>query len=154
MQVSGQPCAICSKRVSIQYEATWCARCQSVLHHSCLEAASGHCPKCEASYDEPSSHFQYSTLCPRCLHPNEPPKADCTKCNARTCWDTRQEYESFVSQVRSHGSRCYFLGLFLVIMPLWMLLVVPSIWMAGLAALGIYKGVVKLSEANKARKFH
>lgn len=40
------------------------------------------------------------------MTPNDPPGTDCRECGARTCWDTAQDYEAFVTHMR-YTSRRY-----------------------------------------------
>jgi hypothetical protein len=89
-------------------EATWCARCSTVIHCACLQEADEICPACHASYDRPEGHFVFSQQCPECSRPNDPPQARCHSCGAGTRWDSQADYDNFAAHMKD-TSRVYFL---------------------------------------------
>src|SRR6266481_5527684 len=106
MQLAGTTCAICRKHVLIDCDATWCARCSSVLHRDCLSQGDGRCPTCLSAYEPPETHFVFSRVCPECFRPTNPPRPHCSACVARTRWDTQADYNNFVEQMKD-TSRVY-----------------------------------------------
>ena len=108
MQLAGVSCVICKKNVLFDSDATWCARCSSVMHSTCLATASDMCPVCHKAYDQPESHFVFSEQCPECFRPNNPTRPQCGSCSARTRWDTQAAYEDFLAYMKN-GSRIRFL---------------------------------------------
>src|SRR3954464_12463437 len=101
MQLAGVPCGICRENIFLATDATWCARCLTVLHRACLPTTLNHCPTCRATYDPPEQYFVYSELCPECSAPNNPAKADCARCHARTRWDTAAAYAEFRAHMKA-----------------------------------------------------
>jgi hypothetical protein len=100
MQLAGAPCSICSQNVKFESDATWCASCKAVIHRDCLSQHDHLCPTCKRPYDPPESHFVFSKFCPECMKLNEPPQPQCSVCHARTQWDTKNDYEQFVTQMK------------------------------------------------------
>src|SRR5262245_8995935 len=100
MQLAGLPCTICYQSVAFENDATWCGACKSVFHRQCLAKQESNCPTCKIKYDPPERHYVYSEFCPECMRPNNPPEANCKSCHTRTRWDTKADYEDFVSEMR------------------------------------------------------
>jgi hypothetical protein len=100
MQLAGLPCSICSQNVTFERDATWCGACKTVFHHDCISQRNNNCPNCKRRYDPPESHFVFSEFCPGCLNRNDFPQLQCNLCHARTQWDTREDYEQFVTHMK------------------------------------------------------
>src|SRR5262245_15347520 len=100
MQLAGVPCVLYRQNVLIETDATWCARCSSVLHGACLTQANEQCPTCRQAYDRPERYFVFSQVCPECSQPNQPPQPQCTACSARTRWDTQAAYDAFKAHMK------------------------------------------------------
>src|SRR5262245_9614314 len=100
MQLAGVSCSICKENVRFDSDATWCARCSTVLHRQCLEQANAICPACKLAYDPPESHFVFSQQCPECFRLNDPPQPQCGRCAARTRWDTQAAYDEFMAHMK------------------------------------------------------
>jgi len=103
MQLAGKSCAICSGNVLLASEATWCARCSSILHSKCIAAAQLVCPVCHREYERPEAHFVRSVQCPICLRANEPSGPRCKSCGAGTQWDNQTDYEDFVAHMKDEA---------------------------------------------------
>jgi hypothetical protein len=108
MQLAGATCGRCNRTVLFAVEATWCARCCSVLHRECLSQTKGICPKCHDEYESPEAQFVFSSMCPECFHPNTLVAERCPKCSARTRWDTQPAFEEFLDHMKD-TSRVYML---------------------------------------------
>src|SRR5689334_14184099 len=108
MQLAGVHCALCQKNVLVDSDATWCARCATVLHCKCLAAAGGTCPVCRAPYDQPERHFVFSQECPECFEPNNPSQPHCTACAASTRWDNQAAFDTFLAHLKE-TARLYLL---------------------------------------------
>ena len=54
VQIAGSSCRICGLNIATAIEGTWCIKCQSVFHASCLTKADSVCPECKAHYTAPS----------------------------------------------------------------------------------------------------
>jgi hypothetical protein len=87
-------------------DATWCARCSTVVHGACLIKANEVCPTCRTAYDRPEGHFVFSRQCPECSRPNDPPQPRCRACGAATRWDTPADYNDFLAHMKD-TSRVY-----------------------------------------------
>ena len=87
-------------------DATWCARCKSVVHRDCLGKAGGNCPSCRQAYDPAEAHFVFSRLCPDCFRPTNGREPKCRVCGARTHWDNQQEYDDFLEQMKDTSRVC------------------------------------------------
>ena len=111
MQLAGAACAICKKNILVDSDATWCARCSSVMHGKCLETVEKLCPVCRAPYDRPENHFVFSEQCPECFRPNNPPQPQCRSCSARTRWDTNAEFAEFATHMRATARVQLFRGI-------------------------------------------
>ena len=111
MQLAGVTCALCKQNVMVDSDATWCARCSSVLHLRCLAAASEICPTCRTAYDRPDGHFVFSQQCPECFQPNQPMQSQCASCAARTRWDTQAAYDDFLAHMRDTSRICFLRGI-------------------------------------------
>ena len=111
MQLAGAYCPLCSHKVLIESDGTWCARCATVLHRHCLTAADDHCPRCARTYDAPEQHFITSKKCPECFRPNDPPRPRCAACRASTRWDSPAAYAAFQTHMQSTSRRKAALGL-------------------------------------------
>ena len=111
MQLAGAHCPLCSQKVLIESDATWCARCSTVMHRDCLTAADNLCPRCTRGYDAPESHFVYSKKCPECFRLNDPPRDRCGWCKAGTRWDSPAAYDEFRAHMRRTSRRSGVLGL-------------------------------------------
>ena len=111
MQLAGTHCPLCSQKVLIESDATWCARCSTVMHRDCLTAADNLCPRCTRGYDPPESHFVYSKKCPECFRLNDPPRDRCGWCRAGTRWDSPAAYDEFRAHMRRTSRRSGVLGL-------------------------------------------
>src|SRR4051794_41105691 len=110
MQLAGEPCHLCQQRVLFASEGTWCSRCSSIFHRTCITGANDICPACRETYAAPETTFAYSRFCPECIRPNEPAGIHCRECGARTCWDTAEEYQAFVAHMRRTSRRYQILG--------------------------------------------
>lgn len=167
MQTVSQPCGICKQRISLQCEGTWCARCKTVFHHSCLEDAKNRCSTCGYDRERPEKYFIYSKICPTCFAPNEPPRATCPHCNDETRWDTEEKYHEYKQMVhlearreRLKGILCLSAALLLIIsfiLYVWFYALgdkfyVIMSWFSGPLIL-IPAGIVKLAYAKKLRRF-
>ena len=111
MQLAGANCPLCSQKVLIESDATWCARCATVLHRDCLTAADNLCPRCARGYDAPEGHFVYSKKCPECFRLNDPPRDQCAACGAGTRWDSPAAYDEFRAYMKGTSRRNACLGL-------------------------------------------
>jgi len=111
MQLAGILCAFCKQNVLVESDATWCARCGTVLHCECLARASEVCPACQRTYDRPEAHFMLSQQCPECFRPNNPPQAQCASCAARTRWDTRAAYDDYLAHMKDTSRVCVLRGI-------------------------------------------
>jgi len=108
MQLAGSHCGACTGKVTLDSDATWCARCQTVIHKTCLEGSGNTCPQCKTAYEPPSSRFVYSAVCPVCEAANPGSAARCARCKASTRWDTRAAYDRFRAHLqRSASSRTF-----------------------------------------------
>lgn len=110
MQLAGIRCAVCKENVMLAADATWCARCSSVIHIECLSRAEGICPTCLKLYDKPETYFVFSQMCPECFRPNNPPQARCARCSAGTRWDTQAAYEQFLAHMKDTSQVCMLRG--------------------------------------------
>src|SRR5258708_35909770 len=110
MQLAGAPCAVCQQKVLFDADATWCARCSTVIHRLCLTTADGICPICQRAYDRPECHFVFSQQCPECFRPNDPPQPQCGSCAARTRWDTQAAYDDFMAHMKDTSRVCFLRG--------------------------------------------
>lgn len=110
MQLAGIQCSICRDNVSLEADATWCARCSTVMHNQCLSRAEEICPTCGKFYDKPESYFVFSKMCPECFRPNNPPQSRCSRCAARTRWDTQSAYQQFLAYMKDTSQVCMFRG--------------------------------------------
>jgi hypothetical protein len=164
MQLAGAICGICRKNVLLDSDATWCARCKSVLHRDCLTQGNHICPTCTQKYERPESRFVFSKMCPECFRPNIPPVARCSKCSASTRWDTQQVYEDFLDDMKD-TSRVYvlrglaeligaiacltaFVGLLFFFKIIWLLMLTLLAFMTLTA-----DGFVSLTKSRKIAKF-
>jgi hypothetical protein len=164
MQLAGTLCAICKQNVLLDSDATWCARCSTVIHRPCLASADGICPACHKTYDEPESHFVFSSLCPVCFRPNNPPQAQCRSCAARTRWDTQVAYNDFKAHMKD-TSRVYILrslaelvgGILCLLAFVSMLFIGPMRILIGVLLVGFMTltahGVVSLIRSRRIAKF-
>jgi len=100
MQVAGEKCCICSANIFLEQEGTWCARCGSVVHRTCIKERNEICPGCDSAIDYPERHFKFSAFCPECLAANQPASDRCRSCGARVRWDTSAEYDLFVRHIQ------------------------------------------------------
>ena len=137
MQLAGTPCKICRQDVSLESEATWCARCKTVFHRKCIGVADAVCPVCQRAYDVPEDHFRFSRSCPECFRPMKDAQPRCSSCDARTCWDSDADYEVFVKQMRAAAHKYRRRG-------------VVQIGLAGLSA-GIFAFIVWASFAAEVK---
>ena len=110
MQLAGTSCGICKRNVLVDPDATWCARCSTVMHCQCLATAAGICPVCQTVYDRPESHFVFSQQCPECFQPNDPPQPQCGSCATRTRWDNQAGYADFMAHMRNTARVCFLRG--------------------------------------------
>lgn len=110
MQLAGVSCAICKQNVMVDSDATWCARCSSVIHLPCLAAAGEICPVCHMAYDRPEGHFVFSQQCPECFQSNQPTQPQCASCAAWTRWDTQAAYDDFLAHMRDTSRVCFLRG--------------------------------------------
>jgi hypothetical protein len=92
-------------------DATWCARCKTVIHNACLELDKHQCPKCGTAYDPPDHHFVFSAVCPACFSPQAPSSARCKHCGKGTRWDDEGAYGEFTKQIRRAARRNLYEGL-------------------------------------------
>jgi hypothetical protein len=111
MQLAGVSCAICNQIVMFDSDATWCARCATVIHRECLTRANEICPACQQAYDRPEAHFIMSQQCPECFRRNDPPQAQCASCAARTRWDTQSAYDDFLAHMKDTSRVCVLRGI-------------------------------------------
>lgn len=95
MQTAGLPCGICLKHVITAFEASWCARCKTVVHLECLTGNGNFCPSCQTTIDRAEAHFVFSRKCPDCFAPNLPPVERCRVCGEWTRWDDEASYRQF-----------------------------------------------------------
>ena len=106
MQLAGTHCGACTGKVTLDSDATWCARCQTAIHKTCLEGSGNTCPQCKTACEPPGSRFVYSAVCPVCEAANPGSAARCARCKASTRWDTRAAYDRFRAHLqRSASSR-------------------------------------------------
>jgi hypothetical protein len=110
MQLAGTNCAICGKNVLLDSDASWCARCASVLHRECLEQANGICPSCQKPYEAPEGRFVFSRDCPECFRFMSQPEPHCRTCGARTRWDTQADYDDFLEEMKDTSRVCVLRG--------------------------------------------
>ena len=110
MQLAGKSCSLCHENVVLDADATWCARCTSVVHRDCLAKSDGICPTCRKTLDHPEAYFVFSKLCPECFRPNDPPQPVCPRCLTRTRWDNQPAYDHFVAGLRDTARDCAFEG--------------------------------------------
>lgn len=111
MQLAGASCAVCKQNVVFDSDATWCARCSTVIHCRCLVSADEICPICRRAYDRPEVHFVFSQQCPECFRTNDPPQHRCRACTARTRWDTQVAYEDFMAHMKDTSQVCVLRGI-------------------------------------------
>ena len=111
MQLAGASCAICQQNVLVDSDATWCARCLTVIHRRCLAASNEICPTCHTAYDRPEVHFVFSRQCPECFRANDPPGAQCGSCATRTRWDTQTAYDDFMAHMKDAARVCFLRGI-------------------------------------------
>ena len=111
MQLAGIPGPLCSQKILLESDGTWCARCETVMHRDCLTAAGNVCPRCAGAYDAPEGHFVYSKRCPECFRLNDPPRARCAGCEAGTRWDSPDAYAAFRKHMKRTSIRSALLGL-------------------------------------------
>ncbi len=167
MQLAGEACSVCSQKVLFDADATWCARCSTPFHRECIARAENVCPQCRKIYDAPEGHFTYSRFCPECMKPNQPARADCAACGARTRWDTAADYEKFVAHMRDTSHRYWVrgwadLGLAVVCLGTFILIVVlsshgPVFVLPGIFLLGMFiligDGAARLRDSRALRNF-
>lgn len=110
MQLVGELCAICSRGISFQREATWCAACKSVMHVQCAAEANELCPKCGRTFEHPETRFAFSQFCPECMTPTKTQQTTCGNCGASTCWDTLDAYNRFKLHMMRTSRRYFFRG--------------------------------------------
>lgn len=103
MQLAGLQCSICSRNITFEADATWCGACTTIFHHICISQRDNNCPNCKRRYDPPESHFVFSEFCPVCLNRSDSPQLKCNLCRARTQWDTQEDYDEFVAQMKDVG---------------------------------------------------
>lgn len=53
MQIPGSSCEICGETIVIAPDGTWCSKCSSVFHTSCLAEADSYCPTCRKEHTPP-----------------------------------------------------------------------------------------------------
>jgi hypothetical protein len=111
MQLAGISCAICKQNVMVDSDATWCARCSTVVHSQCLARVGEICPTCQQTYDRPEAHFVLSQQGPECFRPNNPPQAQCASCAARTRWDTQAAFNDFLAHMKDTSRVCILRGI-------------------------------------------
>ena len=166
MQLAGADCAICKKNVLLDADATWCARCASVLHLECLNKASGICPSCQQAYSPPEGKFVFSHVCPECFRPTSPPEPSCMGCHARTRWDTQPDYDNFVAHMKDASQVCLLrgsaelIGAGLCLLALLLMFLIgrrPALFPLGLLVLGFMtltpKGILSLARSRKIARF-
>ena len=163
MQLAGSRCGICNQSIVFDADATWCARCSTVVHRQCLTAAHQLCSTCHAPFDSPEAHFVFSELCPECFRPNVPSQPECSSCRARTRWDTHSAYDDFVAHMKDTSKVYAFRGIaeliagaLCAIAAIVMLLAAPIIWL-GPPVLGFFlltaDGISRLLRSRQIAKF-
>lgn len=166
MQLAGALCAICSQNVRFESDATWCARCSTVVHCECLAKAGLICPACHRTYDRPESHFVVSKECPECFRPNNPPQARCAFCGARTRWDTQAAYDGFLDHMKDTSRICAVRGVgelaggmlcLLVLIAVLLVSQRPAVGLLSLLLLGfmilIPDGIFSLMRSRRIARF-
>lgn len=110
MQLAGEICKTCGESIFLQTDGTWCGRCKTIFHTKCAGGKGSVCPTCRQTFEWPEVAFAFSKLCPECLTPNQPSNEKCSRCHARTVWDTAAEYEAFRTHVQAVARRCLIRG--------------------------------------------
>jgi hypothetical protein len=110
MQLAGAICSICQANVLFDADATWCARCKTVVHQNCLTEAGAVCPSCKRVYENPENRFVFSQMCPACFRPTNPPEPHCSACHTRTQWDTQADYDDFLAHMKDTSHVCVLRG--------------------------------------------
>lgn len=95
MQLSGSSCGLCHQSIVVQGDATWCARCKTVLHRACLEDADLACPGCRQTYDAPEGYFVNSARCAECGQDSGVEVSVCPDCKRDKSFENQAAYESF-----------------------------------------------------------
>ncbi len=166
MQTAGKICKLCTSSVLLASEGTWCYRCKTVLHRSCLQNADLIYPVCFQRYDAPEAYFAYSKHCPACNQLNDPPRENCSTCGEVTRWDTEKDFLDYLAHLKdvsnARALRGFLeLGFGVICVGLLIALFMASesipflpIKALSIAAfLGFFDGIMQLIKSRHLRKF-
>ena len=106
MQIAGQLCSFCFKKIVLCTEGCICSGCQLVAHHNCIKSSDGSCSKCGVPLKENRSYAAFASRCPVCGASNvKPPDPVCRYCNSLLGYESLEAFEAERQRIHKLGRK-------------------------------------------------